>query len=168
MSQLGLDVSVKLQVEKPVLVDGRMAPHEWLFTADNEMLKTDSGSHGDDHFFPGITDIAWDLAGAIVEWKMSQDQAEAFVEMYRRASGDNAMLRITEFIKAYTVFRAAYCMMAANAMRGTGEEARLAQAGAYYGNLLNLNTMSEVLQINIQIPATPGGGVKPPAFIQLA
>jgi hypothetical protein len=132
MSQLGLDVSVKLQVEKPVLVDGRMAPHEWLFTTNNKMLKTDCGSHGDDHFFPGITDIAWDLAGAIIEWKMERDQVEAFVEMYRRASGDNAMPRIPEFIKAYTVFRVAYCMMAANAMRGTGEEPRLKQAATKY------------------------------------
>ena len=27
--------------------------------------------HGDDHFFPGPTDIAWDLAGTIVEWELA-------------------------------------------------------------------------------------------------
>ncbi|HEV2991539.1 MAG TPA: hypothetical protein VG759_24095 [Candidatus Angelobacter sp.] len=144
LAQLRLEISVKLQVEKPVLVDGRMAPHEWLFTNGGEMLKTDSGSHGDDHFFPGITDIVWDLAGAIVEWKMKPDQAAAFLDMYRKASGDNALPRITEFIKAYTVFRAAYCMMAANAMRGTEEEARLEQAGAYYRNPLILNLVGSL------------------------
>jgi uncharacterized protein YutD len=113
-----------------------MAPHEWLLTSAGQMLKTDSGSHGDDHFFPGVTDIAWDLAGAIVEWKMEQDQAKIFLEMYHQASGDNAVPRIAEFIKAYSVFRCAYCMMATNAMQGTEEQCRLERVAADYGAVL--------------------------------
>jgi hypothetical protein len=133
LKELRFEIPVKLHVERPVLVDARMAPHEWLFTSSGQVLKTDSGSHGDDHFFPGVTDIAWDLSGAIIEWKMERDQAKVFLEMYHRASGDDASPRITEFVKAYAVFRCAYCMMAANAMRGTEEQARLEQAAADYG-----------------------------------
>ena len=42
-----------------------LAPHEWLRLDDGNVRKTDAIAHGDDHLFPGPTDIAWDLAGAI-------------------------------------------------------------------------------------------------------
>lgn len=136
LSQLKLGISVRLNIDQPVVADGRMAPHEWLLQSSGRMLKTDSGTHGDDHFFPGVTDIAWDLAGAIIEWKMDHRAEETFLEMYRKASSDDATPRVREFIKAYTVFRCAYCLMAANAMQGTGEQARLEQAADGYRILL--------------------------------
>jgi hypothetical protein len=92
------------------------------------MLKTDCGGHGDDHFFPGATDIAWDLAGAIVEWRMNSVQARFFLEAYRRASGDDVGQRIDDYAAAYTLFRRAYFLMAANALHGTAEQSRLEQA----------------------------------------
>ncbi len=101
--ELGFDVSVQLDLKRPVIADGRMQPHEWLLTADRKMLKTDSGSHGDDHFFPGPTDIAWDLAGAIVEWEMTAEQSSTFLELYRQKSGDDAASRIEHFVMG--VFR---------------------------------------------------------------
>jgi hypothetical protein len=123
LRELGLSFPVQLELKRPVIADGRMQPHEWLLTADGLMLKTDSGSHGDDHFFPGPTDIAWDLAGAIVEWEMSAEQSSTFLELYRRTSGEDATSRIEHFVRAYSVFRAAYCLMAANAL-GEGRESQ--------------------------------------------
>jgi hypothetical protein len=136
LRELGLEFPVELCLEHPVVADGRMQPHEWLLTTEGKLLKTDSGSHGDDHFFPGPTDIAWDLAGAIVEWKMNEEQTAEFLNHYRRASGDNASARIDGFIKAYGAFRAAYCLMAANAMRGSEEQPRLQQAAEGYRSAL--------------------------------
>ena len=132
LAQLGQNIPVSLKVERPVIVDGRMQPHEWVFTTSGQMLKTDSGSHGDDHFFPGPTDMAWDLAGAIVEWRMGAQPASSFLERYHAASGDDAVPRIEDFVRAYTAFRWAYCTMAANAMHGTPEHERLNAAAAYY------------------------------------
>jgi len=132
LRELGLDPTADLRLEHPVIADGRMQPHEWLMTQEGRLLKTDSGSHGDDHFFPGPTDIAWDLAGAIVEWRMNEQQAREFLDRYRCASGDEPSARIGGFIKAYAVFRAAYCLMAANAMRGSDEEGRLQRAAGEY------------------------------------
>jgi hypothetical protein len=138
LGEFQLDLPAAIRLEKAVIADGRMQPHEWLLTATGEMLKTDSGSHGDDHFFPGPTDIAWDLAGAMVEWRMGAEQASEFLELYRRASGDNAAGRVADFIHAYTVFRAAYCKMAGNAMAGTPEQARMElAAGNYLARLKN-------------------------------
>jgi hypothetical protein len=136
LRELGLDAPVDLQLEQPVISDGRMQPNEWLLMKDGQMLKTDSGSHGDDHFFPGPTDIAWDLAGAIVEWQMNGEQAGEFLDFYRRKSGDNANGRVDSFIRAYAAFRAAYCMMAANALQESEEQSRLDRAAAGYKAVL--------------------------------
>lgn len=125
-----------LELERPALVDGRMQPHEWILTTDGQMMKTDSGIHGDDHFLPGATDIAWDLAGSIIEWKMNAPDTDAFLKMYHRASGDDARKRIQGYLKAYTVFRCAWCLMAANALQGSQEQHRLEHAAADYGALL--------------------------------
>jgi hypothetical protein len=127
-----------------VIADGRMQPHEWLLSGEVKILKTDCGSHGDDHFFPGPTDIAWDLAGAIVEWRMSAPQAEAFLEIYRRASGDDAQNRIADYVNAYAVFRLAYCTMAANAMEGTQEQRKLEQSAELYRTRLQSNVVGRL------------------------
>lgn len=136
LQELGFELPVELRLEHPVIADGRMQPHEWLLNAEGKLLKTDSGSHGDDHFFPGPTDIAWDLAGAIVEWQMNEEQTAEFLKRYRHASGDDAGTRIDGFIKAYAVFRLAYCLMAANAMAGSDEQPRLKRAVATYRTAL--------------------------------
>jgi adenine/guanine phosphoribosyltransferase-like PRPP-binding protein len=147
LNELKLDLPVALRLEHPVIADGRMQPHEWLLTREGRLLKTDSGSHGDDHFFPGATDIAWDLAGAMVEWRMNQDQATVFLDLYRRASGDDASRRIDGFVTAYAAFRCAYSMMAANAMHGTEEQPRLERAADGYRSLLTAMTSSSVVAL---------------------
>ena len=141
LHELGFDIPVTLKLERPVIADGRMQPHEWIATRDGRLLKTDTGSHGDDHFYPGPTDSAWDLAGAIVEWQMSEQQAAEFLDIYERLSGDHPRSRIPDFIVAYAVFRCAYCRMAANSMQGTQEAERLEHAAAGYASLLH-NLMS--------------------------
>ncbi|HET9837961.1 MAG TPA: hypothetical protein VFR84_06975 [Candidatus Angelobacter sp.] len=149
LAQLGANLSLSLKLERPVITDGRMQPHEWIITAKGEMLKTDSGSHGDDHFFPGPTDIAWDLAGAIVEWRMEPRQAKEFLDCYYRASGDDAGPRIEGFIRAYTAFRWAYCSMAANAMRGTPDQARLEAAAECYAAILQTSAAIEPISASV-------------------
>ena len=136
LAQMGIQFPVALHLERPVIADGRMQPHEWLLAQDGGILKTDGGSHGDDHFFPGPTDIAWDLAGTILEWRMNKEQAQAFLETYRKLTGDNAQSRIADFTFAYAGFRCAYSQMAANALHGTSEQSRLQQAAEHYWEVL--------------------------------
>ncbi len=112
---------------RPIVTDSHMLPHEWLHTAGGKLLKLDGGSHGDDHFYPGPTDIAWDLAGTIVEWRMERAARDYFLDAYRQASGDDARPRLRAYLLAYTMFRLGYCKMAAEAMRGCDEEPRLAR-----------------------------------------
>lgn len=120
----------------PVLCDSRMQPHEWILGLDGVPVKTDGESHGDDHFFPGPCDIAWDLAGAVVEWHMDSDATEALLRHYLMRSGDEIRDRIAAYLLAYAVFRAAFCSMAAFAMRGTEEELRLDRDVNFYQQII--------------------------------
>jgi hypothetical protein len=111
-----------LEVEHRVFCDARMMPHKWLISPDGRLLKLDGVAHGDDHFFPGPCDIAWDLAGTIIEWKLQGPEQEYFLEQYRRASGDDARRRLPAYLKAYAAFRFGWCKMAALASAGTADE----------------------------------------------
>jgi hypothetical protein len=122
-SELPAELS-QMPVMRPVIADGRMAPHKWIETG-RDVLKIDSATHGDDHFLPGPTDIAWDLAGTIVEWKLREAATQFLLDCYRVASGDDPGERLPSYLLAYSVFRSSYCKMASAAMRGSYEEPRL-------------------------------------------
>lgn len=125
-----------LNEDSVVICDARMQPHEWVITASGTILKTDATTHGDDHFFPGPCDIAWDLAGAMVEWEMDDDATETLLRRYEQRSGDHARRRLPAYIVAYSVFRAGHCAMAAFAMRGSSEAERLTRASQWYAAAL--------------------------------
>jgi hypothetical protein len=146
-----------LRSEAPIIADGRMQPHEWLLTESGRVLKLDGAEHGDDHFFPGPTDIAWDLAGAIVEWQMDAETQQAFLRAYRRASGDDAEQRVTSYLLAYTSFRMGYCKMAAEAMQGSEEEHRLLAAYARYREQLALLVHAMPEKSTVTSAAASGG-----------
>lgn len=105
-----------------VIADARMLPHEWLRSTDGRILKLDAVSHGDDHFFPGPCDIAWDLAGAIIEWQMDSTATADFLALYQALSGDDPHGRLPDYLLAYTIFRMAWSKMAARACAGSPDE----------------------------------------------
>lgn len=144
-----------LQTANPVLVDGRMQPHEWVLS-NRKLIKLDGTTHGDDHFFPGPTDIAWDLAGTIVEWSLDQSATDFLLQRFQQASGDDVRSRIDHFVLAYTVFRLGYCSMALSTVKGTSEEARLAAACERYERVVLsrlANARSETRLSAISIPS---------------
>ena len=125
--EFGIELSAKrseLRVVMPVIADGRMLPHKWIET-DGALLKVDNAAHGDDHFFPGPTDIAWDLAGAIVEWELTPESARFLLDRYFHLTRDDAQQRLPNYLLAYSTFRTAFSKMAAASMQGAEEEARL-------------------------------------------
>jgi hypothetical protein len=128
-----VEIQPSLPCERPVIADARLMPHEWISTWAGNMVKTDGAGHGDDHFFPGPCDIAWDLAGAVIEWNLPPAAAEFFVRSYQGLSGDgDAAARLPRYLLAYSLFRMGYCQMAATAMQSTDEEERLQQAFQFY------------------------------------
>jgi hypothetical protein len=115
-----------LPIEQPIISDARLMPHEWLRTTDGLLIKTDAGMHGDDHFFPGPCDVAWDIAGATIEWNMDAPTAEQLVSLCERTLGKGIRSRIDAYLLAYFAFHAGYAKMASNALSGTEEAQRFA------------------------------------------
>ena len=110
-----------------VLTDGHMRSHEWV-RRQQGLQKSDGVEHGDDHFFPGPCDIAWDLAGVIEEWQLDSTGAAMLIEHYEASSGDDRVARRLPFYRAaYVAFRAAYTALARDQLRGTPDAAGLAR-----------------------------------------
>jgi hypothetical protein len=141
--ELRLDPGL-VESTSPVLVDGRMQPFEWIASTQGELLKTDAISHGDNHFFPGPCDIAWDLAGAIIEWDLSGEAADFLLRRFKQLSGIDVAQKIEPYRLAYCVFRLGFCKMAASTVLGSREESRLENAYRWYrseaGKLLDAAT----------------------------
>ena len=115
----------QLQVARLCVCDARMMPHEWLRTSSGKLMKLDAASHGNDHFFPGPCDIAWDVAGAIVEWELIDQARERFLYLYENRSGDPVRQRLGPYLLAYTIFHLGWCKMAALSMQGEYDQALL-------------------------------------------
>lgn len=118
-----------------VLTDAHMQPHEWIMASEG-VLKTDATSHGDDHFLPGPCDIAWDLAGASVEWAMDADATEYLLARFQQLTGDDVRKRFATFQLAYALLRLSYCRMALTSMRGTSEGPLLEQSCVQYRDVV--------------------------------
>jgi len=118
--------------EHTVIADGRMQPHEWIATGLNQFVKIDGVDHGDNHFFPGPCDIAWDLAGIAVEWHLDDPAVEFLTQRFRRLSGADVSASLLLYRLAYCVFRLGFCKMAISTVKGSSEEHRLAAAYDQY------------------------------------
>jgi hypothetical protein len=109
---IALNTGVELRAPQEgqlVAIDGRMLPHEWLET-ERGFLKTDALDHHEDHFFPGCQDIAWDIAGAAVEWSVP---VEALADRYLRLQPDPGLrARLHFYTTAYKAYRLGYCQLA--------------------------------------------------------
>jgi hypothetical protein len=118
--------------EERVAVDGRMLPHEWIATGD-ELVKVDALDHHADDFWPGCRDIAWDVAGTIVEFALDSPAAEALMNRYRQLSGDSAISERLPFYKAgYLAYRLGYVTLAAETLGATPDGDAFRSRQAYY------------------------------------
>jgi hypothetical protein len=128
----------RLRDGEPTALDGRMLPHEWL-RSPSGWCKVDGLDHGNDHFFPGPQDIAWDLAGTCLEFGLCGADRRALLMQYSRASGDEGVSsRLPAFAVAYLAFRFGYASMAAAQLDGSIEGSRFKRKAAEYRRALPL------------------------------
>jgi hypothetical protein len=105
------------------IVDGRMMPHEWIARATGEPIKVDALDHGDNHFYPGPADICWDLAGAMIEWRLDDRRRSRLLRRYVQHSGDTkAGERLPFYLLAYTAFRIGYTSLAVMALPQSSDD----------------------------------------------
>jgi hypothetical protein len=122
---------------RPVIAgDGRMLPQEWLRTPGG-VLKCDGVDHHDDHFWPGAQDIAWDLAGAAVEFDMGLEARDRLLDGFEARTGDRGAREVLPFYEvAYLAWRLGYATLAAETLGGSEDGLRMAQGRDRYAALL--------------------------------
>jgi hypothetical protein len=122
--------------ERPVALDARMQPHEWIRTTTG-FLKADAIDHHNDHFFPGCHDIAWDLAGAAIEFDLDRWSRKLLLERYRDLSRDrNIGMRLPHYATAYLAFRLGYATVAHEVLGETSDGFRFQALAGRYRTLL--------------------------------
>lgn len=115
--------------------DGRCAPWEWIRRSDGVVLKTDCGGHDQDHTVVGAQPVAWDLAGAAVEWRLDDvGRAALAARVAERLPLDPAPERgcLAWWCAAYAALRAAMTDLARAEAVEPCERALLARAGLAY------------------------------------
>ena len=113
-------------------IDGRMLSHEWIVDG-NEYYKTDALDHCANDFFPGCTSILWDVASTIFEMNLDSHAEKFFLELLRIDDCD-----LLDFFKlAYGSFRAGYCKMQADSLRGTEDGIRFSRLQECYCDRLS-------------------------------
>jgi hypothetical protein len=117
-----------------VAVDGRMLPHEWINT-NTGWIKTDGLDHHDDHFFPGCQDIAWDVAGAGVEFGF--DPCLLSVRVARLTGDRTLTARLPFYRTAYLAWRIGYSTLAAETLGETTDGRRFRVLTQRYRRLLD-------------------------------
>jgi hypothetical protein len=117
-----------------VAVDGRTLPHEWLLTPAGAYLKADVVDHHADHFFPGpAADIAWDIAGLVAEFGLSDATAGDLASAVGVTTGDPTLpARLPFHQAAYLAFRLGYVRLAAATLAGTADGARMGRLARRY------------------------------------
>jgi hypothetical protein len=87
-----------------------MAPHEWIRTVSGAVLKTDVWGHDLDHTCVGPQPIHWDVAGTIVEWRMSSDQIHMFLGKLRERGMMISSASLEPYIIAWNAFKTGLLM----------------------------------------------------------
>jgi hypothetical protein len=126
-----LDGRCALELESPVISDARMQPYKWVSTHDGKYYKVDGHGDGDGHLLPGPCDACWDLAGAIVEWRMSASQSAELVAAYEAQTRDRVHRRLPNYLIAYCALRVGALSLAALSA-GADEAPRIERAHTDY------------------------------------
>lgn len=118
--------------EPEVAVDGRLLPQEWI-AAHGTLLKVDALDHHADDFLPGCRDVAWDVAGALVEADFDRADREHLVCTYAECSGDRTIAdRLPFYLAAYSAYRLGYVSLAAHTLGDTPDGWRFRRAARRY------------------------------------
>ena len=111
---------------------GRLAPENWIRLPNAALRKLPETLQGYDHTAIDVQPLGWDLAGAIVEWDLSEHEASGLLAEFAARSALRLELRgVREHVQRYALFhaeRAAFCAEQASAE----EAARLRAECARY------------------------------------
>ncbi|HEX8682908.1 MAG TPA: hypothetical protein VF707_11375, partial [Ardenticatenaceae bacterium] len=114
--------------------DGSLAPHEWVRSHGGPLVKVDNAGHDADHTIVGAQPLAWDVAGALVEWGLDEARAAPLRDAFHAAGGAPIPPAALTFYRlAYAAFRVGQSSLCAHATsHDPAEQARLWHAYGCY------------------------------------
>lgn len=104
-----------------VRTDNRLDRGHWLRLPNGRLMKTDALDHHCAHDLIGCQDIAWDVAGATVEFGLDHREAERLIQETEDASDRQIDRELLDF------YRLAYCCFRLGQARLASDEARASQ-----------------------------------------
>ncbi|WP_238192608.1 hypothetical protein [Methylobacterium frigidaeris] len=121
---------------QPVETDNRVHPWEWLVLRDGTILKTDAVDHHAAHDLVGCQDIAWDVAGAAIEFGLEGAAGRHLSAVVARRTGRAPDPDLVAWLEiAYAAFQLGAATMAGHSADAE-EQARLqAEAERYRRHL---------------------------------
>jgi hypothetical protein len=129
--------AIHLDDHHPSHGDGHLAPHEWLRTVDGRILKVDCAGHDTDHTVIGRQPIHWDIAGAIVEWKLTEAQVGGLLKAIKAAGIEIEPSDLAFYRLAFAAFRLGQSALCASlSTEDPSERARFEAATWRYQNQL--------------------------------
>jgi hypothetical protein len=142
--ELGLELAASLESWRPLLgelegssrrveTDSRLHAWEWLVLPDGSVLKADAVDHYAGHDLVGCQDIAWDVAGATIEFTLSPGEQADLIECIERPAGfavDRTQVRFATL--CYSAFQLGYYREATASTTDSNEAARLRAAADRY------------------------------------
>ncbi|GGC73406.1 hypothetical protein [Chelatococcus reniformis] len=108
---------------RPAAIDGRLQRWEWLVLPDGGLLKADAVDH---HAGPELVsgqDIAWDVAGAICEFDLTEPEQALLVAELTQSAQIEVSAALTAFLlPCYAAYQLGQAVMGAAAVAGSEDE----------------------------------------------
>lgn len=116
-----------------VRTDSKLDRHEWVRTRAGALLKTDALDHHQGHDLVGCQDLAWDVAGAEVEFGLDDEEAGRLRGAAEQSAGRALDGRLIGFCRlAYLAFRMGQARLAETMISDAGEHGRIRRLGNRY------------------------------------
>ncbi|KAB0264434.1 hypothetical protein [Microvirga brassicacearum] len=127
---------------RPVDTDNRMHAWEWLIV-DQQLIKTDALDHSTAHDLIGHQDIAWDVAGARIEFHLAPDETRRLCAIVEACSARVIDPDVLAYMQpCYLAFQLGAFAMAADAISPGEERVRLQAMSCRYAALLEAQLKS--------------------------
>lgn len=119
--------------------DNRLHRWEWLVDSNRTMIKTDALDHNAAHDFVGCQDIAWDIAGAAVEFDLSAAETNRLAEIVGSEAGTNTDEEVVRLFElCYLAFQIGHWTNAAAAVADGDDRIRLEETIRRYLGFLKV------------------------------
>jgi hypothetical protein len=124
-------------IARRIEIDGRLLPWEFLVCPDGTLLKTDAVDHCRSHDLVGCQCVEWDIAGAKVEYELSDAEFSRLVECVEAGASHAVDLSLAAFMEpCYLALQLGLWTMAGQWTSGDERARAIRAAGRYRTGLL--------------------------------